>query len=487
MAISAIEKLRQWRADPILFVRENFGATPDDWQTEFLISLRDNQRTVASACKGPGKSCAMAWGGWWFLSVFPQSKGFATAITGDNLRDNLWAEFALWQKKSKFLSEFFTWQSERIFCNESPETWFISTRQWSRQADKSKQADTLAGLHGLYTIVLIDEAGDIPPGVTEAADASLSTDIGSGRVNRILMTGNPTRTDGPLYDAVKTFSHMWHVIKITGDPNDPKRSKRISIEWARQQIAKWGRDNPWVMTNVLGEFPPAGATKLLGVDVVDAAWKANPKEELWRRSARILGVDQARFGDDKIVFFPRQGLMTWRPREFRNLSYEQIGEQLIRYMDKWDADAAFVDVTGEGIDLITWCQLRGYGDRIHGINFGSKAVNEERFVNRRAEMYWTMAQFMKDNRGLASLPRIVELKQELTTPDYSYDPRGRLIIQAKDEIKDLLQRSPDYADGYVLTFASPVKPRFRPEEEYKLYTPKGRGKVLTDYDPLKVR
>ena len=479
--MSAADRLRAWRADPILFVKENFKATPDDWQEEFLISLRDHSRTVASACKGPGKSCGMAWGGWWFLSCFPQAKGFATAITGDNLRDNLWAEFALWQKKSPFLSEFFVWQSERIFCKESPETWFLSTRQWSKQADKSSQANTLAGLHGLYTIVLIDEAGDIPPGVVEAADASLST----GRVNRILMTGNPTRTDGPLYDAVKTFSHLWNVIKITGDPENPKRSKRISLEWARSQIDKWGRDNPWVMTNVLGEFPPAGATKLIGPDVIDSAFRANPEERLWKRSAKILGVDQARFGDDKIVFFPRQGLMSWRPRQYRNLNYEQIGEELIRYMDKWNADAAFVDVTGNGIDLITWCINRGFGDRIHAVNFGSKASDETRFANKRAEMYWEAAKFLQKNAGLASLPRITELKQELCAPNYDYDPRGRVIIDPKDDIKDILQRSPDLSDGYVLTFASPVKPKFKPEEEALFYKPQHHGMALTEYDPLK--
>jgi hypothetical protein len=476
----AIETLRRWRQDPILFVKDNFKATPDDWQEEFLLSLRDNQRTVASACKGPGKSCGMAWGGWWFLACFPQAKGFATAITGDNLRDNLWSEFALWQKKSPFLSEFFQWQSERIFCKESPETWFLSTRQWSKQSDKSSQANTLAGLHGLYTIVLIDEAGDIPPGVTEAADASLST----GKVNRILMTGNPTRTDGPLYDAVKVYNHMWKVIKITGDPANPKRSKRIDPVWAQQKIDQWGRDNPWVMINVLGEFPPAGATKLIGPEVVDAAFRANPAEALFRRSARVLGVDVARFGDDKSIIFPRQGLMAWRPRQYRNLDHEQLGEELIRYMDAWEADAAFVDVGGMGIALVDWCHTRGFS-KVHGVNFGSKAADDQRFVNRRAEMYWDVAQFLKNNKGSVALPKIVELKQELCAPNYDFDPRGRVILDAKDDIKENLQRSPDLADGYALTFASPVKPRFRPDEEVLLYKPKGSGRAITEYDPFK--
>lgn len=476
--MSAAEKLRMWRLDPVQFVRDNFKTEPDDWQVEFLYSIRDNPRTCASACKGPGKSCAQAWAALWFISLFPQSKGFALSITGDNLRDNLWAEIALWQKQSQFLSENFVWQSERFFAKESPETWFISTRQWSKQADKSSQANTLAGLHGKYTIVLIDEAGDIPPGVVEAADASLS----SGIVNRIGMTGNPTRTDGALYDAAVTFQHLWKVIKITGDPLNPKRAKRISLEWAKQQIEKWGRESPWVMINVLGEFPPAGATKLIGPEEIDAAFASNPDPRLWTTSPRILGVDLARFGDDKTIIFPRQGLMSWRPRQYRNLDHEQVGEELIRYMDKWDGDAAFVDSSGFGIALTDWCHTRGF-TKIHAVNFGQKAADAERFVNKRAEMYWDASHFLKKNKGRVALPRMVELRQELCAPNYDYDPRGRVILDPKDDIKDLLQRSPDLADSWVLTFASPVKPRRRPDALPERDI-KGYGKTDVEYDPF---
>lgn len=474
---AAVERLNRWRNDPVLFVKENFKTEPDPWQTEFLHSLKDNPRTCASACKGPGKSAVMAMGGWWFLSLHPQAKGFATSITGDNLRDNLWAEFALWQKQSQFLTENFVWQSERIFAKESPETWFLSTRQWSKQADKSSQANTLAGLHGKYTLVLIDEAGDIPPGVVEAADASLSTGI----KNRILMTGNPTRTDGPLYDAVKTFRHMWHVIKITGDPLNPNRAKRISMEWAQQQIDKWGRDNPWVMINVLGEFPPAGSKKLVGPEQVDAAMALHLPSHLWTKEAKIVGVDVARFGDDKAVIFPRQGRMSWRPREFRNMDHEDLGEQLVKYMDKWDADAAFVDVTGNGMAIVDWCHNRGFA-RVHAINFGSKASDPEKWANKRAEMYWLAAQAIKKDR--AALPRMPELKQELCAPEYDYDPKMRILIEPKDDIKDRLARSPDLADAYVLTYASPVRPR--PRQDRLLYQPKNQvGRAITEYDPFK--
>ena len=71
----------------------------------------------------------------------------ATAVTADNLNDNLWPEMAKWQKRSGLLTAAFDWSKTRIASREHPETWFMSARTWPRSADATRQADTLAGLH----------------------------------------------------------------------------------------------------------------------------------------------------------------------------------------------------------------------------------------------------------------------------------------------------------------------------------------------------
>ena len=97
------------------------------------------------------------------------------------------------------------------------------------------------------------------------AEAVLATGIEC----KVVQAGNPTHLSGPLYRACTTDRHLWHVITITGDPDNPKRSPRISLEWATQQIASWSRESPWVMVNVLGEFPPASIDALLGIEDVE--------------------------------------------------------------------------------------------------------------------------------------------------------------------------------------------------------------------------
>lgn len=165
----AIRNLRQWMRDPNAFVRDNFHVTPDRWQAEVLSMLGQpgRKRIALRSCAGPGKTSILAWAGWHRLACFADPnehpKGSAVSITGDNLRDNLWAEMARWQAESAFLLEAFQWQKERISNRDHPETWFLAAKSWAKAADSETIGRTLSGLHARYPFYLIDESGDMPP------------------------------------------------------------------------------------------------------------------------------------------------------------------------------------------------------------------------------------------------------------------------------------------------------------------------------------
>jgi hypothetical protein len=415
------------------------------------------------------------------MTSFPHLKGYAISVTGENLRDNLWAEIATWQNKSEFLKAMFVWQAERFFAREAPETWFISARQWSKSADKSQQSNTLAGLHAEHTLVCIDEAGDIPSSVTEAADASLST----GKWNRILMAGNPTQTAGPLYEACTSQRHLWKVIEITGDPEDPKRAKRIKLDWARQKIETLGADNPWVLINVFGRFPPAGWNRLFGPEQCIASANLYIDDLGWKPHARVMGVDPARYGDDAAVVMRRQGRLAHAPREYRGLSTTVLAEQVLREMIEYDPDAVFVDITGQGVGVYDHLVYLGHGNRVFPVNFGEKASEPDRYINRRAEMYDRAATWVI--KGGGKLPHHPQLFQELCAHEYEFDPKSRMKLMAKDEVKLVLQRSPDSADAFVLTFAqqnvAPRVPYYELEQRLPWSGSLRAGRTVVEYDP----
>lgn len=64
-------RLARWKADPVAFVRENFGVEPDAWQADGLRAFPKANRMAFKSAKGPGKSCLLAWLIWCFLSTRP--------------------------------------------------------------------------------------------------------------------------------------------------------------------------------------------------------------------------------------------------------------------------------------------------------------------------------------------------------------------------------------------------------------------------------
>lgn len=444
----AKEKIKLWRERPDIFVREIFKSTPDPWQDEVLKAFPHNQRIAMCASKGPGKSCLLAWLAWNFLLTRPSPKIAATSISGDNLRDGLWSEMAKWRDKSPILKELFSWQKERIFLKEAPETWWMSARQWSKAADPQSLGGTLAGLHADYIMFLIDESGGIPDAIMASAEAALS----SCKEGHIVQSGNPTHLDGPLFRACKTPERkLWHVVEISADPDDPKRSPRVSMQWAKEQIEKYGRDNPWVLVNVFGRFPPSGLNSLIGLDEVEAATKRRYREGEFRNQPKILGVDIARYGSDSSIIFPRQGLISYTPEVYRNIDGIEGAQAVIRKMNNWKADAVFIDDSG-GFGASWIDQLLQLGKSPIGIHFNKRATNPQYF-NKRAEMAFECVNWIK--RG-GYIPDIRELKEALIKTTYSFKD-DKLIIEPKEEIKDKLGYSPDHMDALLLTFAMPVE------------------------------
>lgn len=463
--------IRHWLRDPVAYVRENFKVEPDPWQADALMLAAhpDTRRLAMKACKGPGKTCVLAWIILWFLATRPQSKVAATSITGDNLNDNLWPEIALWHGRSVFHQRHFTWTKTRYFSKENPETWFATARTWPKSADAKRQADTLAGLHADYILFVVDESSEIPQAVMATAEAVLA----SGVEAKLVQAGNPTRLDGPLYRACSQDKALWRVVTITGDPDNPKRSPRINLEWAKQQIATYGRENPWVMVNVLGEFPPSSINALLGVEEVEAAMQRKQRGDVYDWAQKRLGVDVARFGDDRNVIFPRQGLMSYLPVVMRNARTTAIAARVAKALTDWNAEMTFVDDTGHwGHGVID--NLMDAGFPVQPVVFSDPALNP-RYRNRRAEMWMEMAEWVKQG---GVLPNLSELVGELITPTYTF-LGGRFVLEEKDQIKARLGRSPDLADALALTFAMPDQP------SELLSRMRGQATAKRDEDPFR--
>ena len=226
----------------------------------------------------------------------------------------------------------------------------------------------------------------------------------------------------------------------------------------------------------LCDFSAQGDDQLIALaDTEDAAKRVYQADHV-KLSPIVLGIDPARFGDDRSVVFRRQGRQAFKPVVYRGIDNMELATRVANLIEEHNPDAVFCDA-GAGSGVID--RLRQLKYDVIEIPFGGKAMKPDQYINRRSEMWWLMKQWVEEG---GAIPNDIALKQELATPIYWYDNVGRRVLESKDQIKKRLQGagSPDLADALALTFALPVAKKV-PEDIYIKRRKVSTGK--TDYDP----
>ena len=440
-----------WLDDADAYIRERLGAVPDAWQSRALkeISKPGKRRVALHACAGPGKTATLAWAiDWFMLTQLDHEEvpnGICLSETEKNLKTNLWKEIAKWSQRDPLITATFTQNSERLYNNGAKLTWFMEARSYPESADPVEVGKSLSGLHGDYVIVVLDEAGGMPPILLQRAEQALA----SCKRGIIIVAGNPVSKSSALYAAVQHPDYV--KIRITGDPDDPDRSPRIDIGWARAQIKEHGRDNPWVRSYILGEFPDAEFNGLLSPDdILKATLRGAPPGDSLVFERR-LGVDVARYGDDASALFPRQGRQAYMPVVIRKQGGIEVARRIETAMARWCPDgdvAVFVDDTGGyGSSVIDHLRMDRYEPV--PINVSGAADDPDHYANRRAELHSRAAAWVKSG---GCLPDVEGLAEEACATRYTAEG-GKLKMEPKEMVKRRLGRSPDLWDAFCLTFA----------------------------------
>ena len=201
---------------------------------------------------------------------------------------------------------------------------------------------------------------------------------------------------------------------------------------------------------MLCDFNAASDDVLIPLELVSEAMHRSYQSHVYEHAPLVMGVDVARFGDDASVIFFRRGMMAERPIVIRKLDNMELADRVVSEIVSRKPDAVFVDA-GQGAGVID--RVRQLGFEVTEIPFGSKALKQNRFVNRRMEMWYNVLEWLK---GGGALPPDEALKAELSSPTYSFNSSGLMQLEKKEDIKERLGRSPDLADSLALTLAAPV-------------------------------
>ena len=198
----------------------------------------------------------------------------------------------------------------------------------------------------------------------------------------------------------------------------------------------------------LCDFTASDENTLISIDLVKMAMARELDPMLQQAYPIVIGVDVARFGKDNTVFVKRQGLYVWPPIVLHGLNNVEVSHRLVAYIAETKAEFVFID-QGQGTGVIDLVRdlTAAHDVRIVEIPFGSRAVDAERYANKRAEM-WDKVRLWLEAGG--KLPDSDLLLAELTAPTYSFDMAGRIKLEEKEKIKERLKRSTDIADAIAL-------------------------------------
>lgn len=433
-----VEFIKKYRHDPVAFVKNIFKVEPDEWQTQFLEAIRDNNRRISvRSGHGVGKSTAASWAMLWYLLTRYPVKVVVTAPTSSQLFDALFAEIKRWVKEMPpALSELLEVKSDRIELRPSPTEAFISAR-----TSRAEQPEALQGIHADNVMLVADEASGVPEAVFEAAAGSMS-----GHSAVTILLGNPVRSTGYFYETHNRLKDEWFTLHVNCE-----KSKRVSKEFVREMAIKYGEESNAYRVRVLGEFPLSDDDTMIPFSVVEQAM--NRDIEVDEYAPVIYGIDVARFGSDKSALAKKKGNVITEVKKWKGLDLMQlVGAIKNEYESEDSLDrpvSIYIDSIGLGSGVVD--RLRELGLPAIGINVSESPAMKNAYVNLRAELWGKMKNWL-EQRGCA-IPKDDDLLAELTAPRYSFNSSGRLRVESKDEMKKRGLSSPDLADACILTLA----------------------------------
>lgn len=173
-----------------------------------------------------------------------------------------------------------------------------------------------------------------------------------------------------------------------------------------------------------------------------------------QESPLIIGVDPARFGDDKTAIARRRGRQIYGLQKLSKLSVVEVANCISHIIKEEKPLRVNIDVGGLGAGVYDILVDRGLSHIVRAVNFGESAQASDKYFNRRAEM-WDGIRAWLTNGVPVSIVDAEDIREDLTAPKKGYDQLGRLKLEKKEDIKKRIGRSTDIGDAVALTFAEP--------------------------------
>lgn len=466
----------QYTYDPLAYARDILRV--DWWPKQQQIAqalLQPPYRVLVKASHNVGKTHLAGGLVNWFFDSRANSITLTTAPTDRQVKDLLWKEVRK-QRRGR----------PGIAGPQMPRLEYAP--DYFAHGYTARDANSFQGHHAERMLFVFDEAVAVEPPFWEAVESMFG-----GQDHAWLCIFNPTDTSSQAY--AEELSGNWTVISVSmlehpnvvaesqGQPPpypaairyarvdelvrrwctplaSDETPKATDIEWPFGS-GRWWRPGPIAESRMLGRWPSQATYNVWS----DAAWSQAETIELPEGDNPVeIGCDVARFGDDMTEIHVRRGPVALHHEAHNGWDTTQTAGRLKELAREWaqycgmEARYVLIKIDDDGVgggvvdqnstpdpnEVYNFCP----------ISAASKAIDPERYPNRRSELWFAVAE--RANEGRLSLSRLEpdirrELRRQAMAPTWKLDSDGRRVVEAKDVTKKRLKRSPDGMDALNLS------------------------------------
>lgn len=123
----------------------------------------------------------------------------------------------------------------------------------------------------------------------------------------------------------------------------------------------------------------------------------------------------------------------------------------INFMKEYNIVAPDVAIDDIGVGAGVSSRLKEQKFNVNPVKNGADAKDRRRFINVRAESYWSLMEWIKAGGKIVNDDKLVEQLREIRYR--AVDSSGKIAIEPKEQIMLRYGSSPDEADALALTFA----------------------------------
>src|SRR3990167_2819430 len=392
-----------------------------------------------------------------FLVCLPGAQIGMTANTEQQVQDIFLKEFSIWKRKlPQDIQNSINQTNDHIRIDDS-EDWFLRA-----QVARAEKPEALAGLHGKYVLIIVDEASGVHDKVFEVMKGALT-----GEYYIVIYCSNPTRNEGEFFESHKPGSRY---TKLHFSSRESPIVKEGFIEGMEADYPGiGGQPSDKVLIRVDGEFAGTAIMDDKGWIPLFANVRINMEPEKGQIINRgIISLDPAGGGKDRSIATIRDSVYMKEVLNEQTSEPKDLARKLEVIRDAYNCTSNDIGIEAFGIGAKVVGEVSvKLGEHVTGILTDKpREGTEDEFDSYKMELAWKFRAWLIAG-GIIVTNNAAAWLKELEKIKYKRTKQGTMKLMPKPMFKKEFGFSPDRFDSAIHSFFKdePSRPVHLTKEE----------------------